>query len=437
MNSQFTPLYTSKKRYFFLSGGRGSLKSSNVHEWAAISLTDAVPPGILFTRYTMTSAKKSIIPEFEIVLDRLHEQGIIDANNYAITQNKVTYKPTGGFIIFSGIKTSSGLQTANLKSIAGITDWIIEEGEDFNDEKSFEAIDDSIRTTHKQNRVIVIMNPTTKEHFFHNKWIKKKNRKINVEGFEVTVSDLPEVEHIHTSYHIAERAGYLDKSWLAKAKKHYNEALAEVKQTMSTWTGTKIELQNEVKRIWHTSHYYYNYIGGWLEKAEGVIFDTWEEGIFDDTLPYAFGLDYGYSPDPLGVVKVAVDSRRKIIYLEERAYDTEVDDVPALLEARNIKKTDAIIADTNENRTTAKTKKSGYNIRRTQKNRIVDDIREMKKYRVVICGESPNMKTEANNYAWNDKKASIPIDAFNHLWDGARYAFNFLTKKRKGVKRAN
>ncbi|NIQ13321.1 MAG: PBSX family phage terminase large subunit, partial [Candidatus Dadabacteria bacterium] len=62
-------------------------------------------------------------------------------------------------IYFSGIKTSSGDQTANLKSIAGITTWIIEEGEDFNDEVAFDKIDDSIRTIDKQNRIIWIQNP--------------------------------------------------------------------------------------------------------------------------------------------------------------------------------------------------------------------------------------------------------------------------------------
>ena len=56
--------------------------------------------------------------------------------------------------MFSGIKTSSGDQTANLKTLPNITTWINEEGEDYNDEQSFEDIDDSIRTEGMQNRVI-------------------------------------------------------------------------------------------------------------------------------------------------------------------------------------------------------------------------------------------------------------------------------------------
>jgi len=35
INEYFIPLYTSKKRYFLLTGGRGSLKSTTVHDFIA------------------------------------------------------------------------------------------------------------------------------------------------------------------------------------------------------------------------------------------------------------------------------------------------------------------------------------------------------------------------------------------------------------------
>ena len=161
IDEAFKPLYTSKKRYFFITGGRGSLKSTSVHDFIS-RLTYEEGHGVLVTRYTMASAEKSIIPEFKIVATR---NGSI--KDFDITQSKITNKITGSFILFSGIKTNSGDQTANLKSLAGITTWIIDEGEDFKDEKTFDDIDDSIRTNEKQNRVIWIQNPTTYEHFIY------------------------------------------------------------------------------------------------------------------------------------------------------------------------------------------------------------------------------------------------------------------------------
>ncbi len=58
---------------------------------------------------------------------------------------------------------------------------------------------------------------------------------------------------------------------------------------------------------------------------------------------------------------------------------------------------------------------------------ILSDLKNMVDYEIIVCGESPNLKTELNNYIWNDKKAGIPVDKFNHLIDPTRYAFKRLT----------
>ena len=53
-----------------MSGGRGSLKSHSLHDFI-LKLTYEKGHGVLFTRYTMTSAKASIIPEFKEAISRL------------------------------------------------------------------------------------------------------------------------------------------------------------------------------------------------------------------------------------------------------------------------------------------------------------------------------------------------------------------------------
>ena len=413
INKLFKPLYTSKKRYFLITGGRGSLKSSTVHDFVA-RLTYQQGQGILFTRYTMTSAEKSIIPEFKIVLERLQIEP-----HFHITKNVITNTQTGSFIYFSGIKTSSGDQTATLKSIAGITTWIIEEGEDFKNEKTFETIDDSIRTTHLQNRVIWIQNPTTKEHFIYNKLIAPKNKKVQVHGYDVTVSDMEDVEHIHTTYHIATE--YLNDSWLKKAEKHRLKAE---------------EAENKYK-----THYYHNYIGGWLERAEGVIFEHWKEGVFDESLPYCYGLDEGYSPDPATLVKIAIDHKRKIVYWKELFYETELATGVLLGKIKDSisRRKDLIIAD-DKGRLIADGRNIGLNMIKPYKYKdsVSGGIKKMLDYTHVIDKESYNIKREMNNYVWNDKKASIPVDDFNHSIDAGRYAFErLLLGKKTGVRRRN
>jgi phage terminase large subunit len=402
INKVFQKLYTAQTRYFFLTGGRGSLKSSSVHDFIA-RLTYEVGHGILFTRWTMASAEKSIIPEFLITLTRLDIR-----KDFHVTRNTIRNLRTGSFIYFSGIKTNRGDETANLKGIAGITTWVIDEGEDFKDEKTFDSIDDSIRTATHQNRVIWIQNSTTREHFQYKRWIEPANRKEMHHGYSVTVSAMPEVTHIHTTYHIAENMGYLSKGWLDKVNKYRDEA-EKSKNREKTW-------------------YYYNYIGGWLEKEEGVVFENWEEGEFDMTLPSVIGLDPGYYPDPLAATRVAVDKKRKRIYLKEIIYETELstEKVTARLSERKVSKTTLIVSDTNEPRLINSIREAGYNIVKAVKRAIIDDIREMQGYSIIIDPDSPNLKKEFNKYVWNDKKASIPIDAWNHSIDGSRYGFRRL-----------
>ena len=153
------PIVEKDSRYFIVSGGRGSGKSFSVNA-LLVMLTYEKGHTILFTRYTLTSAYISIIPEF---LNKLELFGF--TQDFHITKDEILNKKTGSKIIFRGIKTSSGDQTANLKSLQGITTWVVDEAEELTDEQKFDTIDLSVRKQGLQNRVILILNPTTKEHF--------------------------------------------------------------------------------------------------------------------------------------------------------------------------------------------------------------------------------------------------------------------------------
>jgi phage terminase large subunit len=440
MHKAFLPLYRSAKRYFLLTGGRGSLKSSNAHEWAVVKTYEG--GGTLFTRYTMTSAETSIIPEFKTVIQRL---GLLQ--DFTFTRTKVVNNTTGGFVLFSGIKANSKDQTARLKSLSGIDTWIVEEAEDFNDEKAFDVIDDSIRTSGMQNRVILIMNPTTKEHWIYKRFFAKTNKKKDFEGFAVTMSTDARLEHIHTTYHIADESGFLIETWMDKTRQMIQDVEDKINLFKASFIGTPEKLKSEIYKIWHTSYYYYNRIGGWLERLEGAIYTNWKEGVFDENLPYCYGLDYGLHPDPLAMCRVAIDNKNKKIYLEEIIYQTNVLDIAARFKGLGIKYNDLIICDTNENRTTLSLRQGdkskgirGYNTRKATKGQgsIAQGIRVIKDYQIIVTPSSHNAKAELNNYVWNDKKASIPIDDWNHLLDALRYAVRRLNmKKGGGVKQLN
>ncbi len=187
INSKYS-LLGSDSRYFVVTGGRGSGKSYSLNSFLLL-LTYETGHVILFTRYTLTSAHVSIIPEF---LDKIETAGL--QQDFYITKDEIINIKTGSKILFRGIKTSSGNQTANLKSLAGVTTWVLDEAEELNDEETFDKIDFSIRAKDKQNRVILILNPATKEHFIYKRFFEQKGIEA---GSNVVNKD---TTYIHTTY---------------------------------------------------------------------------------------------------------------------------------------------------------------------------------------------------------------------------------------------
>ena len=154
VNEKYEALWKPRTRYFLMTGGRGSAKSFTVALWVCNMLLFYKNWTILYTRYTLSSANISVIPEFREKLDLL---GVAD--EFDISNSYISHKATKSSVIFSGIKTSSGNQTAKLKSITGLNVFIVDEAEEFTDEKDFNTIDESIRMPDIPNIVILVMNP--------------------------------------------------------------------------------------------------------------------------------------------------------------------------------------------------------------------------------------------------------------------------------------
>ena len=170
---------------------------------------------------------------------------------------------------------------------------------------------------------------------------------------------------------------------------------------------------------------------GELGQYEGVIFPNWEYGDFDDTLPYGFGLDFGFHPDPDSLVKVAIDKKRKIIYAKECFYLSGL--LPSVLSdniGKHANRNNHIIADSADPRMIANLKTS-FNIQGVKKTGTVAEwLRLIQDYKIIITNDSYNLAKELNNYIWMDNKAGIPVDAWNHLIDAIRYYFMNLNQLR-------
>ena len=168
IHKKFKPLYNEETRYYIITGERGTMKSFSVNTFLSQKLLQQ-DQTILFTRFTMESAKDSIIPEFNEKIELLNMSNYVD-----VYQRDIHSKVTNSKILFRGIKTSQGDQTAKLKSLTGVNIWVLDEAEELTDEEKFDKIDLSIRTTKARNMVIIIMNPTLKSHFIYKRFFQDK-----------------------------------------------------------------------------------------------------------------------------------------------------------------------------------------------------------------------------------------------------------------------
>ena len=69
-----------------------------------------------------------------------------------------------------------------------------------------------------------------------------------------------------------------------------------------------------------------------------------------------------------------------------------------------------------------------FNIKGVQNKNKIEGIRIIQDYELIVTKESTNLTKELRNYIWSDKKAGIPIDAFDHLLDPLNYVV--LTQNR-------
>ena len=364
-----------------VTGGRGSGKSYSLNSFLLL-LTYESGHVILFTRYTLTSAHVSIIPEF---IDKIETSNL--TGDFHITKDEIINIKTGSKILFKGIKTSSGTQTANLKSLANVTTWVLDEAEELDDEETFDKIDFSIRAKGIQNRVILVMNPATKEHFIYKRFFEQR-------GVDAGVSKIVgDTTYIHTTY--LNNKANLSQSFLSQ-----------------------IERMKES----NPSKYKHIILGGWLDKAEGVVFTNWRFGEFNpDELQTSGGMDFGFSVDPDTLTEVAIDKSKKIIYLKEHIYSNGLQ-THVLAQMITDRVGDMlIIADSAEPRLIADLKSKGINIQAVKKGTIESGITMMLDYQLIVERNSHNIAKELNNYAYMDRGSKLYIDNFNHAIDGIRY----------------
>lgn len=393
----YYPLYEDKEKFIVLvTGGRGSGKSFNVAafiERLTFEMTpiEKIVHQILYTRYTMVSASISVIPEMmeKIELDETEKY-------FHTTKTDIVNRMTSSRIMFRGIKTSSGNQTAKLKSIHGITTFVCDEAEEWTNEQDYDKIMLSIRQKGIQNRIIIVMNPTDSNHFIYKKYIENTHEIRYIDGVPVQISTHPNVLHIHTTY--------FDN--IDNLSPQFVKEVQQMKED-------------------NPEKYAHTVIGRWADVAEGAVFKKW--GIVDEFPSHArkvaIGIDFGYSKDVTAIVKCGIVDNA--LYVEELCYKTNMLSSDIIKELR---KYDLFVySDSADPRLIDEIGLGGVIIYPTQKGAgsIVAGIDKMNDMELFVTKNSYNLQKELRNYVWDKDKngnyINAPIDAYNHAIDATRY----------------
>lgn len=398
----YKPLYTDKKHPIILvTGGRGSGKSYGVSTFIndltfEYSAKYNKAHNILFTRYTMVSAGISIIPE---VMDKIYTDGL--DKYFKTTKVDIVNRMTGSRIMFRGINTASGNQTAKLKSISGVTTFVCDEAEEFTSYDDFEKIYLSMRQKGLQIRAIIVMNPSDSNHWVYEKYIKDTFKIVDYDGVPVQISTHPDVLHIHTTY--------LDNK----------EFLSD------TFIRTMEKMKEE-----NPERYAHIAMGRWADIAEGAIFKNW--GIVDEFPEYAKkvarAVDFGYTTDPTAIVRCGIVDNR--LYIEELCYRTGMntgDIVNEFVREERQGKGGFVYAESADPRLLDEIALRGTIIYGVEKGpgSVMAGISKLLEMEVFVTKNSLNIQEERRNYVYAKDKfgryINEPIDAYNHLMDAIRY----------------
>lgn len=384
-------LYEDADKFVILiTGGRGSGKSFNISTFIE-RLSFESGHIILFCRYTMVAASMSVIPEFQEKIELEGTDEFFDITNKDIINNYSDSK-----ILFRGIKTSSGNQTARLKSIKGLTTFVCDEAEEWTSESDFDKIMLSIRQKGIQNRIIIIMNPTDSNHFIYKKYIENTHKLVEIDGVQVQISTHPNVLHIHTTY--LDNIDNLSPQFLGEVRRMKED---------------------------NPDKYAHVIIGRWADVAEGAVFKKW--GIVKEfpreCKKVGIGQDFGFTNDPSAAVRCGIIDNR--LYVDELFYETDM--LSSAIANRLKPFSMKVFADSQDPRLIQEIKNRGVNIYPVDKfpGSIKAGIDKIKDMELFVTERSYNLITELRKYVWDKDKdgnyINEPVDEYNHLMDAIRY----------------
>lgn len=391
MGKGYATFWHYKGRYRILKGGRGSKKSCTAALWFIYHLMKYPKANLLVIRRYFNGHKDSTYAQLKWAMYRL---GVGHLWQCSKSPLEMTYKPTGQKILFRGMDDPMSITSITVER--GYLCWVwVEEAFQIEREDDFNKLDMSIRGEMPEGyfkQLTLTFNPWSEKH-----WLKKR-------FFDTTTDN---VLAMTTTYRCNEFLGDDDRAIFADMKERFPR------------------------------RYSIEGLGNW-GIAEGLVYENWEKEEFDyreilkarPQCKALFGLDFGYTNDPVGFVALLLDEQNKEIFIFDEHYQKGMinPDIAEMLKSKGYAK-ERIVADSAEPKSIAELRKLGIP-RVTAAFKGPDSVRHgiqrVQGYRMYVHPRCCNTMMELSNYVWDTKTDGTadnkPIDDYNHIMDALRYA---------------
>ena len=375
--------------YYWEEGGRGSTKSSHISIEIPLLLIKNPECHAVVLRKVGNTIKNSVYPQMQWAIDRL---GLTSKFRFKTSPHEITYKKTGQKILFMGVDDPQKIKSIKLPfGYVGIV-WF-EETDQYSGMEEIRNINQSLLRGGSRYWEFCSYNPPKSQ----NNWVNE----------EKLIDDPDRLIH-HSDY-----TG-VPKEWLGE--RFFDEA-------------EKLKAKNQMA-------YEHEYLGV-VTGTGGAVFENVEDiRLTDDQVEefdhVYYGLDFGFSMDPLAFLAMHYDAKREYLYIFDEIYQQKLSNSRAVEMIKPRTEFRRIIADSAEPKSIAQMRSLGLNIMGARKGR--DSVEHGLKWlqdraKIYIDKERcPNTYKEFVMYEYERNRQGQFISAYpdlnNHAIDACRYGLS-------------
>lgn len=370
--AEFAKLLDSDWREAAIYGGRGSLKSHTVARVLLIRAMSKRGRAGCFREFQNSIADSSHSLLKELIAH--YELPYFKVNNDSIVNTK-----TGYDFIFRGLHNN----VQSVKSIEGMTEAWVEEAQTIT-EASLDVLTPTVRLPGSQ--IFYTYNRLKDKDAIH--------RRLVIEG-------RPNTLVINVNYDVAIKYG-----WMSDVL--YNEMVSDRDNRPEIykhkWLGEPANLKGQIYKD--------------FKKIAGIPKDAKYTGA---------GLDFGYTNDPTALIDVWKWNNAYILDEQLYAKGMRNKEIGQSILALPHYSNQLVVGDSSEPKSIDDIKDEGVTIIGAVKGKdsVNNGIQLLQGLEVYYTERSHNIEEEVLNYQWRvdkeDKSLNIPIDAYNHALDAARY----------------